>query len=69
MVVFKPYTQKLFSIPILAYFFTLLYLLPLSMQQTWKTYTVFEGYVPSYIYPITLNAGDFLRGYLNWPNT
>ncbi len=69
MVVFKIYSQKPSSISILTYLFTFLYLLPLCVQQTWKTYTVFDGYLPSYIYPITLNAGDFLRGYLNWPNT
>lgn len=69
MIVFKFYWEKAFSIPILLYFFTLLNLLPLSMQQTWKTYSVFDGYLPSYIYPLTLNAGDFLRGYLNWPNS
>lgn len=67
MFVFKCYSHNPFFI--LTYVITLLYLLPLSLQQTWKTFTVFDGLLPSYIYPLTLNAGDSLRGYLNWPNT
>lgn len=35
----------------------------------WKPYTRFIGYIPSYTYPITLNAGDTLRGFLTWPGT
>lgn len=43
--------------------------IPLSFQQTWVPYSAFNGYVPSYIYPVRLNAGDSLRGYMTWPNS
>jgi hypothetical protein len=32
----------------------------------WVTYTQFIGYIPSYTYPVNLNAGDTIRGFLNW---
>lgn len=35
----------------------------------WATYTQFIGYIPSYTYPINLNAGDSIRGFLSWPGT
>lgn len=33
----------------------------------WVPYTRFVGYIPSYTYPIQLNAGDVISGYLVWP--
>jgi len=33
------------------------------------TYTQFIGYIPSYTYPVTLRAGDTIRGLLSWPGT
>jgi hypothetical protein len=38
-----------------------------STQAVWITYKTFTGYIPSYTYPITLNAGDNLRAILSWP--
>ena len=50
--------------------FLLLVMLCLCINQCycqWRTYTRFNGYIPSYTYPIQLNAGDSLSGYLTWP--
>ena len=34
----------------------------------WLTYRQFIGYIPSYTYPVNLNAGDTIGGFLNWPD-
>ena len=34
----------------------------------WLTYRQFIGYIPSYTYPVSLNAGDTIGGFLNWPD-
>ena len=30
-------------------------------------YLSYTGYIPSYTYPITFNAGDSISGLLSWP--
>ena len=45
-----------------------IFILPTS-KAAWTTYSTFTGYIPSYVYPMTLSAGDVIRGYLTWPST
>ena len=35
----------------------------------WVVYYSFDGYIPSYTYPINLQAGDALNGTLSWPGS
>lgn len=35
----------------------------------WVPYTQYTSYIPSYTYPVQLQAGDVLSGYLTWPGT
>lgn len=41
-------------------------LLFFQTHQQWVTFTTFHGYVPSYTYPVNLNAGDRITGFLTW---
>lgn len=38
-----------------------------AYESVWATYRQFNGYLPSYIYPVNLNAGDVVRGKISWP--
>lgn len=35
----------------------------------WTTYKQFAGFIPSYTYKVSLNVGDVIRGFLNWPGS
>lgn len=35
-------------------------------QSAWIVYDQFTGYIPSYIYPVTVNAGDVITATLSW---
>jgi len=48
----------------------LFFILTISQSQTsWTTYSQFTGYLPPYTYPVTLNAGDTISGFMDWPNS
>lgn len=34
----------------------------------WVKYQTYTGHFPSYVYSVTLNAGDRLKAVLSWPD-
>ena len=47
---------------------SLFFIIPLR-QSAWVVYDQFSGYIPSYIYPVTVNAGDVITATLSWPGS
>lgn len=35
-------------------------------NSSWVIYSHFSGFIPSYVYPLELNAGDKIKGILSW---
>ena len=59
-------TKICFPLPIyLSAFFTFV----IYTQSAWIYYGVYESTIPSYTYPIDVNAGDVVTATLSWPNS
>lgn len=55
------------TIPLNTYFFLHAFL-KITLC-AWLQYEKFTGYIPSYTYPVTFNAGDQISAILSWPGT
>ena len=43
--------------------------LALNVCSTWVNYGIYQSSIPSYTYPLTVNAGDQIVATLSWPNS